>query len=117
MEELGLHKREVSLLLTDDEGIRELNNLYLQRDRPTNVISFPMNEGPLLGDIVISVETAARDAEEGDLPLLDEIAFLFIHGLLHLVGYDHEKGDISEAAGMKEKERELFRTILGYEID
>jgi len=117
MKELKLHGRELGLLLTDDEGIRELNRLYLHRDRPTNVISFPMNEGTLLGDIAISVETAARDAQMGGLSLLDEIAFLVIHGLLHLIGYDHEDGDEKKAALMKEKEKELFSTITGYEID
>jgi len=70
-----------------------------------------------LGDIAISVETAARDAQMGGLSLLDEIAFLVIHGLLHLIGYDHEDGDEKKAALMKEKEKELFSTITGYEID
>ncbi|MCX7982098.1 MAG: rRNA maturation RNase YbeY [Syntrophales bacterium] len=117
MRELKLKDYEVSLLLTDDEGITQLNHLYLKRNRPTNVISFPMNEGTWLGDIAISVETAAREAEEGDMTLRDEIVYLFIHGLLHLIGYDHESGDESAAALMRDRERSLFSAVMGYEID
>lgn len=108
---------EVSITLLDDEGIRALNLRYLKRDRPTNVLSFPMDDELLLGDIVISVETAAREAEEGQIPLEDEILFLIIHGLLHLVGYDHEDGDETKAALMETRERELFRLFTGYDLD
>lgn len=117
LKELELMDFDVSILITDDEGIRQLNHRYLKRDRPTNVISFPMNAGTMLGDIAISVETAQRDAEKGNLPLLDEVTFLAIHGLLHLAGYDHEDGDEKKATLMREKEKELFFSLLGYEID
>ncbi len=70
----------------------------------------------VLGDIVISVETALRDAQSEGLEFDDEVAFLLIHGVLHLIGYDHEKSE-SEAVIMKEKERELFRDLKGYLID
>ncbi len=117
MKVLHLDASELSLLLTDDAGITELNRRYLHRDRPTNVISFPMNDSSMLGDIAISVETASRNAREGEIPLEDEIIFLIIHGLLHLTGYDHEDGDESKAALMKIKERELFHLVTGYELD
>ncbi|HNT57084.1 MAG TPA: rRNA maturation RNase YbeY [Syntrophales bacterium] len=120
---LALEKRELSLVLVGDEEIRTLNRLYLERDRPTNVLSFPAGEDrgdpghPLpLGDIVISVDTAARDAGETGIPLEDALLFLVIHGLLHLAGYDHERPGSDEEA-MRKKENELFRRLRGYEME
>jgi len=99
----------------DNEEIREFNRLYLGRDYPTNVISFAMSEGAygdvnpqLLGDIVISVEKARSEGEESGASLKESLDFLIIHGLLHLLGYDHETGDTEEALRMQEKENELF---------
>ncbi|OHE24406.1 MAG: rRNA maturation RNase YbeY [Syntrophobacterales bacterium RBG_19FT_COMBO_59_10] len=115
LKELRCEERDVCVLLVDDNKIREINNRYLNRDRPTNVISFAMAEGEfgginpqILGDIVISVETASRDASASQLDLMDEIEFLLIHGLLHLLGYDHEEAAVEKAAEMKARERELF---------
>lgn len=100
--------------------MRAINRQYLDRDRPTNVIAFPMQEGDfgdihphLLGDIIVSAETAQRDALEGDLPAEDMILYLIIHGLLHLLGYDHE-GSPEEEARMAEKENELFFALKKY---
>jgi probable rRNA maturation factor len=124
LKELGFMDSDVSLLLVDDEQIREINKNYLQRDRPTNVISFAMKEGAfgdvhpeILGDIILSVETAARDAMAGDIDFMDEVEFLLIHGLLHLVGYNHENVEISEAKKMKKLERELFFLRRHYHLD
>jgi len=121
---LDLTDREVSLVFTDDRGIQEINRDYLGRDHPTNVISFAIGEGEfttvnpqLLGDIVISVERALHDARETDLPLEDEIDFLIIHGLLHLIGYDHEDVEDSEVRRMIRKEEELFKALNGYRLD
>ena len=115
--------REISLVLVDNEQIREMNRQYLNRDYPTNVISFPLLEGDfcninpqMIGDIVISVERAWQDAAEGELTIEDEIDFLLIHGLLHLLGYDHENGNELDALAMKQKEDEVFLTLHGYEI-
>jgi len=109
---------ELSVVITDDEQIREINRDYLQRDRPTNVISFAMQEGEgvgvqpnLLGDVVISADTAARDAAEAGLPFESELYFLLLHGILHLVGYDHERGSAEEACLMEAKEAEIFAMI------
>lgn len=109
---------ELSILIVDDEQIREINRDYLQRDWPTNVISFAMREGEggefhpeLLGDVVISAETAARDAEEVGLVFESELYFLLLHGILHLFGYDHERGCEEEASRMEEMERTLFAAI------
>jgi len=91
----GLAKRpqgqplELSVVLTDDEGIRALNLKWRQIDSATDVLSFPLESGPFLGDVVISVETArGRVNESWDVE--DELIFLLIHGLLHLLGHDHE---------------------------
>ena len=104
-------------MITDDPGIQELNRDYLDRDRPTNVISFPMQEGDygdvnpnVLGDVVLSVETVARDAEALGYNLLEMLDFYLIHGILHLIGYDHE-GAADEAARMEAKTRELFEAL------
>ncbi|MHB8828897.1 MAG: rRNA maturation RNase YbeY [Syntrophales bacterium] len=124
LKELQRENGELSVLIVDDEQIRAINRDYLERDRPTNVISFAMTEGEggnihpeLLGDIVISAETAVRDALAGDLPLMDEMEFLMIHGLLHLLGYNHENVGHEEAERMKRKEQELFSLLRHYHLD
>jgi probable rRNA maturation factor len=93
---LGLDNAELSILLCDDGTIRQLNRRYRNKNKATDVLAFPMQEGPgpatnpgLLGDVVISVPTAARQAEEHDRPIIQEVTFLLAHGLLHLLGYDH----------------------------
>lgn len=115
---MGCPEAELSVLVVDDDEIQVLNRDYLQRDRPTNVISFSMQEGEsagvaadLLGDVVISADTAARDAQEAGLPFESELYFLLLHGILHLCGYDHERGTEEEARQMEEKEREVFALI------
>lgn len=107
---LGCHDRELSLLFTDDKHIAELNRRFLKREGPTNVLAFPMRQGdhtepetPMLGDIVISVDAVKRDAKGSGEDLARTIDRLSIHGLLHLLGYDHER---SEEASMMEEETE-----------
>ncbi|ABA88482.2 protein of unknown function UPF0054 [Syntrophotalea carbinolica DSM 2380] len=109
---------ELSLLIVDDIEIQQINRDYLQRDKPTNVISFAMQEGEdvglhpgLLGDVIISADTAARDAREADLPFESELYFLLLHGVLHLLGYDHERGTEEDARRMEAREAELFARI------
>jgi len=101
---------ELSILLVDDATIRPMNLRWRQVDSATDVLSFPMNEGPLLGDVVISVETAARRLRPGDWSLDDELLFLLIHGVLHLLGHDHV--DEEERAAMEHAEQQLW-TALG----
>lgn len=98
--------------------MRILNREYLQKDRPTNVISFSMQEGEfgsvspaLLGDVVISADTAAREAEEGGITFHERLVFLLLHGILHLTGYDHERSGDEEARRMEAKEIEIFQTL------
>jgi probable rRNA maturation factor len=86
---------EVSVFLTGDEHIRELNREFRKKNQPTDVLSFPAGESVnghrrMAGDIAISVETAARQADEFEHPLATELQVLVLHGLLHLGGYDHE---------------------------
>jgi len=79
---------EVSIAFVDDTRIRELNKGYRNKDKATNVLSFPMS-GDMLGDIVLSRETIAREAGEQGKSLKDHLTHLIIHGFLHLLGYDH----------------------------
>lgn len=119
----GCPEAQLSVLIVDDAGIQTINREYLQRDRPTNVISFAMQEGEgagiqpdLLGDVVISAETAWRDAAEAGRPFESELSFLLLHGILHLLGYDHERGSRAAAQRMEQREREIF-SILAETFD
>jgi len=111
----GCPDAQLSILIVDDAMIQEVNRDYLSKDRPTNVISFAMQEGEgrgvqpnLLGDVVISAETAARDACEAKSTFESELYFLLLHGILHLLGYDHERGTETEAKRMEDREREVL---------
>ncbi len=124
LKELNCDDRTIALLLVDDNEIQKLNNAYLNRNKPTNVLSFAMTEGEfgninpqILGDIVISVQTAYRDALIGRIDLMDEIEFLMIHGLLHLLGHDHENTSAENAEEMIRYEKELFYLLRGYYLD
>ncbi len=99
--------REIELLFTDNETIKEMNLAHRGIDSPTDVLSFPLEKVPFapLGQIVISVEYAKDRASRYGNSLDDEIALLFIHGLLHLLGYDHE----TDNGQMRKKEEELIR--------
>ncbi len=117
---MELPKAEISILLLNDVGISKLNKEYLKRTGPTDVISFPLHDnntnpdiGPeILGDIVISVETAQRQALEKNHDLYREIACLLIHGTLHLLGYDHEISQ-QKYREMTEKEALVLEKISG----
>jgi probable rRNA maturation factor len=80
---------ELSVALADDATVRGLNRDYRNQDKPTNVLSFPAAHGPLLGDVIIAYETLAREAEEEGVAPRDHLVLLTVHGLLHLLGYDH----------------------------
>ncbi len=117
---------EVSVTFVDNERIHELNKQYRNIDRETDVLSFPLGENgeydinhdtgaKLLGDIVISAEKAVEQAELYNHPLQREIGFLTVHSMLHLLGYDHEKGGLEEVH-MREKE-ETVLTQIGWKRD
>lgn len=110
---------ELSILLTGDAAIRALNRDYRGTDALTDVLSFAQSEGlafvaaadapPHLGDVVISVDTARRQAAEYGLPLQDELAHLLVHGILHLLGYDHERADDERV--MRAREGDLLGRV------
>ena len=104
---------EISLLLTDDETIRQLNKEYRNKDKSTDVLSFPMEDDIMLGDIAISVDTASRQAAEAEINIDRETAFLFIHGLLHLLGYDHETSQ-EDAAEMFALQEKILKKLIDY---
>lgn len=102
----------LSILLVDDEEISWLNNHYRKIPGPTNVLSFPLSESPLqeLGDIVISIETAVKEANEKEVTLHSHLTWLITHGLLHLLGHDHERSD-EEAIAMWNLEQKLITEL------
>jgi probable rRNA maturation factor len=117
LDALGFPDGELSILLVDDQQIETLNIQYLNRKGPTNVIAFPMREGQfneitpnLLGDVVISVETAKNEAHEANRSMQIRFNQLLIHGILHLVGYDHET-TAKEAQRMEAKSNELLAVL------
>jgi probable rRNA maturation factor len=116
MAAVGEHDSALSLSLVGDEAIRALNREYRGRDTPTDVLSFPLDDSRdpavperLLGDVVISVETARRQAAGYDAPLQRELYRLLIHGVLHLKGHDHVER--SERRVMEREERRLADAI------
>ncbi|MEW6673972.1 MAG: rRNA maturation RNase YbeY [Thermodesulfobacteriota bacterium] len=110
---------ELSIMIVDDAYIAELNKQYLNRSGPTNVIAFPMRVGDcsdiapnLLGDVVISAETARREAQAAGISFSLRLSELLVHGVLHLFGYDHERSE-QEFDRMQKKSDALLRIIEG----
>ena len=120
----GIPHAELSLVLVSDQRMRRLNARYRQKDRPTDVLAFPLHNGAprgrgemlireragLLGDVVISLPTARRQAQELGHSLYAEVVRLLVHGFVHLLGYDHERGP-REAARMDRCERLILRKL------
>jgi probable rRNA maturation factor len=103
--------------MVDDPQIEKLNRKYLNRNSPTNVIAFPMREGEfshlspqLLGDVVISTDTAAKEAQNTGISMEQRLKELLVHGILHLFGYDHE-ASVQDARKMAKKSRQLLELI------
>jgi probable rRNA maturation factor len=122
LRELSLENAELSILLTNDQRIQELNREHRGKDKPTDVLAFPLDledrpkrggralprsdTPPLLGDVVISLETALRQARSRRRELFAEVRFLLAHGILHLIGYDH-----ATAAEKRVMDRETRRLV------
>ncbi|MDK2822682.1 MAG: putative rRNA maturation factor [Clostridia bacterium] len=113
---------EISLVFVDDNGIQELNKNYRGKDMPTDVLSFALTEmgedeleivegemETLLGDIIISLETALRQAEEYGHTVEREVAYLMVHGLLHLLGYDHMTEEDKKV--MRQREEKVLEAV------
>lgn len=118
LDAFGLHG-ELSLVLCDDEVISQLNRDWRGVEGATDVLSFPQEEedpfsAPLLGDVVISLPTATRQAEELGHSVADELVVLLVHGLCHLLAFDHEEAD--EAETMRSEERRVLAAI-GFNSD
>ncbi|NPA16156.1 MAG: rRNA maturation RNase YbeY [Aquificae bacterium] len=121
LKELGLDGCELSITLTDNDTIRRINREWRGKDRPTDVLSFPIDEKPpvyryrVLGDVVISLPYAKKQAEEIGIPYRDEIVRLLTHGILHLLGYDHEVCP-AEAKRMFALQDKIFEKITSSRI-
>lgn len=119
LKHLDCSDKEISFSFVDDKTIQQLNKQYRYKDKPTDVLSFSLGEGEfgninpdVLGDIIISVETAAANASKNSVSLKEEIDFLIIHGLLHLLGYNHENTTKEETKKMQSKQKELFALLM-----
>ena len=119
---LGCHDRELSVVFVHDDGMRSLNRAYRSKDRSTNVLAFPQcqtypgePQTQMLGDIVVSLPTAAREAEELSQSLEERVVFLLAHGLLHLLGYDHE-GSESQRLCMERREQEILTYLREHRV-
>jgi probable rRNA maturation factor len=117
LESLGFEEAELSVVLVSDRRMKQLNRQYLDRDRPTDVLAFAQWEGggkrlhpACMGDVVIGAETAAGQAGQAGVHLNQELDLLLVHGILHLVGYEHTRIS-KEATAMRRKERQLVRRI------
>ena len=108
---LGTVEGDIVVLLTDDESVRDINARFRDRDRPTNVLSFPAAESafPHLGDLTLAFGVCAAEAEAQDKTLADHLSHLTVHGVLHLLGRDHE--DDAEADAMEDEERSILASL------
>jgi len=108
---LGTVEGDVVVLLTDDAGVRDLNARFRNKDRPTNVLSFPAAESafPHVGDVVLGYAYCAAEAQAQGKTLSDHLSHLVVHGVLHLLGRDHE--DDAEAEEMEAEEREILAAL------
>ncbi|MEO7717905.1 MAG: rRNA maturation RNase YbeY [Capsulimonas sp.] len=100
---------EISIVLCDDDFIQELNRTHRDKNKPTDVLSFPQDDDIVLGDIVISLPTAERQARAAGWAMEDEVVLLAVHGVLHLLGYDDETA--SEAARMRDISSEVLTAV------
>jgi len=115
LSDVGEASAELGILFVGDQRMRSLNRQYRGKDRSTDVLAFAMREAPhssadLLGDVVIAVPTAVRQAKQGQRSLDEELTVLLVHGILHLCGYDHERSE-KAARRMHRRERMILRSI------
>ena len=114
----GLGNRDLSLLLTDNKQIQAINLEYFNKDRPTNVISFSYTDGfscEVVGDLIISLERAHEESVRSGIPFYERVFSLIIHGLLHVLGFDHEKGE-REARRMRYREKKLLTHVRSHRL-
>ena len=111
---LGCPTQELSVVFGNDRLLHELNRTYRHKDRPTNVLAFPQAPtyagepiSPMLGDVIVSLPTAAREAHDLNQSLEERVVYLLLHGILHLLGYEHE-GPAAQRRRMEALEREVL---------
>src|SRR2546426_5136947 len=111
---LGRSDQELSVVFGSDRLLQELNRTYRHKDRPTNVLAFPQSptyEGepatPMLGDVIVALSTAAHEAHDLQQSLEERVVYLLLHGILHLLGHDHE-GSVAQRRRMEALEREVL---------
>ena len=104
---LGVRMTSLTVALSDDRRVRVLNKRNRQKDRPTNVLSYPSGEKAFLGDVVLARQTVWREAREQKKAPADHVAHLVVHGTLHLLGHDHETSD-ADAERMEALERRIL---------
>jgi probable rRNA maturation factor len=107
---LGTKVRSLAVALSDDRRVQALNKRDRKKDKPTNVLSYPSGEKAFLGDIVLARQTVWREAREQKKTPADHVAHLVVHGMLHLLGYDHEASD-AEAERMEALERRILKKL------
>ena len=119
MDFLQCAEAELSVVFVSDRRMQVLNRTYRQKDRPTNVLAFPQRSGvpvlpaaPLLGDVIVALPTAAREAQQLQQSLEERVIYLVLHGLLHLLGYDHEQS-ATERRRMTALEAKVLRHVQG----
>ncbi len=114
LEAEGHDEGELSLTLLDDDGIRDLNRAYLDRDRSTDVIAFRLHDAgdPVLGDVYVGLGQARRQADEHGVALEEELLRLAVHGTLHVLGHDHPDDETREESPMYRRQEELVGRIL-----
>jgi probable rRNA maturation factor len=120
MKLLSIEYHELSILLTNDEEMTGLNRGFRHRNRTTDVLAFSQSEGErgdlhpeILGDVVISLPTAKRQARERKHTLMHELTVLLVHGTLHLLGHEHERADRKTAAAMRREQERLVALLSG----
>jgi rRNA maturation RNase YbeY len=115
---LKLQDRDLSILFVDNKRIRELNKQFFDRDYPTNVISFSYMDGlssEVMGDIVISLEKAREEAESLSIPFYERVFALIVHGIAHILGFDHVN-DKKEARRMRYREKKLLAFVTSHPL-
>lgn len=117
LENHSVKSSEVSILLTDNTQIKELNSQYRGKDKATDVLSFPqdisseLEDVRMLGDVIISLEKITEQADDYGVTFDEELYRMLVHGVLHLLGYDHVNGG-RQAAKMKAKEQDMLKLVL-----
>jgi probable rRNA maturation factor len=119
---LNLEEAELSILLTSDQEMTSLNSAYRGKNRTTDVLSFAQQEGirnelhpEVLGDVVISVPTALSQAQKRNVDLFEELCFLMVHGVLHLIGFEHVGVERSQANKMRREQNRLVDLLQRHE--